>query len=150
MATLVTPINTSKLLIAIGNGLSPESFNHKCMINTSRGISFSGTPTETVIPNCPPDEDEPAWIDRELDTLSATITGAGVFDSSPTSGIELWSDWFILAEVKNVRVMVSDKGYWRGVFILTSFSVTGSGRREKVQFECTLMSDGEIRWVPTT
>jgi hypothetical protein len=76
MPTRVAAINSSKLLIAISNGASPEVFSHPCMINTNRGIAFTSNPTEVLIPYCPPDEDLAGWIEREGDGLSATVTGA--------------------------------------------------------------------------
>lgn len=150
MPTKVAAINSSKLLIAISDENSPETFSHPCMINTERGIEFTSSATETLLPYCPPDEDLPGWIEREGDSLSASITGTGVYDAR-LNDHELFSDWFMLQLSKKVRVIIGDLGYYEGNWLLTSFRITGPGRRDKVQFSCTMQSDGQIGpWKPTT
>lgn len=146
VATPVSFINTSKLLIRLGNGGSPEQFIHPCMINTSRGIAFTSSMTESVIPFCPPDEDLPGFIDREGDSLSASVSGAGVFDSE---SLAIFNTWFFNQTSKNIHVevnagMVNGGGYYYFSALLQSFDITGPGRREKVNFTCTIVSDGAI------
>lgn len=119
------------------------------MINTNRGVQFTSNATETLLPYCPPDEDLAGWIEREGDSLSASITGAGVYDAR-LNDHELFTDWFMLQLSKHVRVIVGDLGYYDGNWLLTSFSINGPGRREKVAFDCTLQSDGPITWKATT
>lgn len=159
MPTLVSAMNSSKLLIQLGDGASPETFAHPCMINTSRGIEFTNSPTEALIPYCPPDEDLPGWIERESDSNSATITGAGMFDSK---SLDTFWNWFEGGASKTIHVYVNvgaspgdspaslEAGYWNGLWVLNSFSVQGPGRREKVTFDCTILSDGPITWVVAT
>lgn len=149
MPTRVAAINSSKLLIAIGNGASPETFTHPCMINTARGIQFSSNATETLLPYCPPDEDLAGWIEREQDSLTATISGAGVLDAVLTP-FELFWDWFDLGLSKHVHVIVGALGYFNGSWICSAKNIQGPGRREKVTFDCTLLSDGPINWNATT
>jgi hypothetical protein len=149
MPTRVAAINSSKLLIAISNGASPEVFSHPCMINTNRGIAFTSNPTEVLIPYCPPDEDLAGWIEREGDGLSATVTGAGVFDAVLLD-IELFHDWFTLQLSKHIHVIIDTRGYWDGNFLCTAFSENGPGRRQKVEFDGTFMSDGPLSWHATT
>lgn len=149
MPTKVNSINTSKLLVAISNGNSPETFSHPCMINTNRGIQFSSNATETVVPYCPPDEDLAGWIEREGDTLSAAISGAGVFDSAEDD-FETFNDWYMAQESKHVHVIIGALGYYDGYWLLTAFGINGPGRREKVQFDCSMLSDGPLTWHRTT
>jgi hypothetical protein len=151
--TAVLPINGSQLFIAIGNGGSPETFAHPCMINAERGIEFTSNPLETMLPHCSPDEDLAAWVERQGDGLSAQITGAGMMDTrnpDQAGGLESWSDWFILQEIKNIHVIVGDVGYWRGAFLLTTLRIAGPGRKQKVTFDCTLQNSGAVSWVRTT
>lgn len=149
MPQKVAAINSSKLLIAISNGNSPETFSHPCMINTNRGIQFTSNTSESILPYCPPDEDLPGWIEREGDSLSASITGAGVFDER-LSDLELFWDWYLSQESKNIRVIVGDLGYYKGLWLLTAFNIAGPGRREKVAFDSTMLSDGPLDWIVTT
>jgi hypothetical protein len=145
MPTQVAAINSSKLLIRLGDGDSPEVFSHPCMINTERGITFSSAPTESLVPYCPPDEDLPGWIEREGDALTASITGAGIFNAELTD-IEQFIDWYEGQTSKNLQVVVNTLGYYTGAWVLTEYTINGPGRREKVTFNATIMSDGPITW----
>lgn len=155
MPTIVSHLNSSKLLIQLGDGASPETFAHPCMINTARGIEFSSSPSESMVPYCPPDEDLPAWVDREIDALTAAINGAGIFDSLSH---DIFRVWYLSGASKNIRVKLdltvagdspfsAEAGYYQGAWVLQGFSITGPGRREKVTFDCSILSDGPITWV---
>lgn len=148
MATPVKFINGSKLLVRLGDGGSPEQFVHPCLINTTRGIEFGSSPNETLVPFCPPDQEEPGWVDRDIDGLTATINGAGVLD---TASLDVIWDWYSSALSKNVHVEIvaagaDGGGYFYGAAVLTGFTIGGPGRREKTTFECTIMSDGQWQW----
>jgi predicted secreted protein len=119
------------------------------MINTQRGIVFSSSTTETVVPYCPPDEDLAGWIEREGDALSAAFNGDGVFNGERLDVERFW-DWFVQQTSKNVHVVMGQVGYWSGAFLCTGFEASGAGRREKVQFSGSFISDGPIVWVATT
>lgn len=148
MPTLVDAMNSSKLLVRLGDGGGSEVFTHPCLINTSRGIEFSTSPTESLVPYCSPDEDKAGWVDREVDSKSAAINGAGVLD---TKSLNVFWAWWDSGLSKNIQVAVNvlqaeGGGYWSGAAILQSFTVTGPGRREKVTFDCSIMSDGPWIW----
>lgn len=149
MPTAIRTINSSKLLIRLGDGASPEQFVHPCMINTARGIEFGSSPTESVVPFCPPDEDLPGWVEREIDAKTASVTGAGILH---TPDIDIFWNWYDSGASKNLQVFVDvtgsfGGGYWAGAAVLTGFSVSGAGRREKATFESTILSDGAWAWV---
>lgn len=143
VATVVNAFNSSKLLIRLGDGGSPETFTHPCMINTSRGIAFSSNPTEVLLPFCPPDDDLSAWIEREPDAYTASISGAGIFDRDSH---DIFWDWWVSSESKHVHVLIFEEGYYSGSAILSSYTISGPGRREKVTFDCTILSDGVWTW----
>lgn len=149
MATLANAINGSKLHVRLGDGATSELFVHPCTINTNRGIEFSSSPVETQVPYCPPDEELPGWIERAIDGLTASITGAGILD---TGDLDTFWNWFTAGTSKNIHVEVDTTGalgggYWSGAAVLSGFTVTGPGRREKTTFECTILSDGVWSWV---
>jgi len=137
----VDVVNGEKLLIMIGDGASPEVFSHPCLINTDRGISFSSSLTQELIPDCDSPED-PAWQSAEKDGLSANINGAGMLD---VASIEEFYDWFTSPDTKNVKVKVDKTGgsTWTGAFHLTEFSISGT-RKSKATASLTLVSDGEV------
>lgn len=143
---MVLQINGEKLLVQIGDGASPEVFTHDCLINTERGIAFSNSLSESINPDCDTPEN-PAWIDREKDSLSATVSGSGTLHTTST---ETWFDWFKSPDPKNIRVLVdvtgaNGGGYWSGAFHLTSFEITGT-RKEKATVSVSMASDGALTW----
>lgn len=133
-----------KLLIKVGDGASPEEFATPCSINAERGITFTAGSNDQDIPDCA-NPDAIAWVVREKSNLSASITGAGVLD---TSDVETFFDWLKSEDPKNVKVIVdvpsTDGGViFTGAFHLTEFSITGN-RAEKMQASISLSSSGEI------
>lgn len=150
MPTRVNAMNGSQLKLRFSNGDSPQTFSQWCIINTERGIEFTTRVIESTVPYCPPDEEVPAWVDRETDDLSASITGSGILDLSSLP--DVW-DWYESGDSKNIQVVYANdvsSGRWVGAGVLTSFKVTGPQRREKATFDCTIMSDGVWSQVTVT
>jgi hypothetical protein len=148
MATRVKTANGRLLRVKIGNGATPETFSETCLINTSRGIEFSGSPIENLIPYCDNSEDLPGWMEREMDGLSATITGAGILD---TPSLEAFWDWFKSGASKNIQVWIDvatadGGGYYSGAALLTRYGVTGESQRARSTFDATIASDGPWTW----
>lgn len=144
----ISAISSSQVLVRIGNGGSPEQFIHPCLINTSRGIEFGSNTVDSLIPYCPPDEDLPGWLSRAVDSLTATVTGAGTLD---VESLHIIWDWYSGGLSKNVHVDISTPlseggGYWYGKARLSRFRVDGPGRLQKAQFDCTIISDGAWAW----
>lgn len=136
--------NGSKIAIKVGDGGDPETFTHPCLINASRGIQFSSSTIDSVIPDCA-DQDAPAWVTREKDSLTVTITGEGIMDAASTAD---YFDWYEGAAAKNVQGVVNVGGganeqTFEGAFHLTEFQISGE-RKEKSQVSITLVSTGEI------
>ncbi|PSJ64507.1 phage tail tube protein [Kumtagia ephedrae] len=144
-------MNGEQLLVQIGDGATPtEGFAHDCLINTERGIQFTSTTNDTVVPDCESPE-LPGWFQRNKDGLSATITGAGKVH---TTSLENWWTWYAGDATKNVRVRINvpaadGGGYWQGAFHLTEFQVSGT-RKEHADVSVTLMNDGTITWTDAT
>jgi hypothetical protein len=151
MVTPVNSVNGTKLLIRLGDGATPETFTHHCVINTNRGIEFTSSPIETLIPNCPPDDDEPGWVSREVDGLSCSIPVAGMLD---TRSYKPFRDWFLSGNSRNIQVELvasgaDGGGHWFGAAIISGHKLEAAGNKNKVTFEGTLMSDGAWAWVDT-
>jgi hypothetical protein len=133
-----------KLLIQIGDGASPETFAHDCLINQERGTQYNTQTNEEYLPDC---DDPDAIPMRSLDItgLSATITGAGVMNSSSW---DTWFDWWKSGEAKNVKVKenitsAAGGGTESGAYKLTSLQRTGDYKKS-VTVQVTLESDGDI------
>lgn len=140
--TAVPRVKGSKLLVQIGNGATPETFTHDCLINTKRGVQFSSEKTESIMPDCD-NPDDPAWKSVSKDGFQATISGAGMLFAA---SIGTWWDWYNSDNAKNVRFNVTPAGYWQGAFKLTDFEVTADGNKDTATSTVTLVSDGAVVW----
>jgi predicted secreted protein len=140
-------LSASKLLVLLGNGATPtEVFTAPCGI-TTRGIAFGKDTTDVTVPDCD-DPDAPSWVERDVRSLSGTITGSGILalEALPT-----WWEFYNSTTPTNARVKLDapaldNGGHWAGAFICTEFSVTGD-LGDKVAVAVTLISSGEIVWV---
>lgn len=141
-------LNGRQLLVQIGDGASPETFAHDCLINTERGIQFASETNRETIPDCD-DPDAPGWSVMNKGGLSATITGAGRLH---TPSVKEWFEWYDSDDAKNVRVLLNGVsladggGHWAGTFKLTAFEVTGP-EIGRTAVSVTLESDGPVTWV---
>lgn len=140
MATPTT-LSGTQLLIKVGNAASPEVFTHPCLINAERGIQFSSSTQDVIVPDCT-NPDDPAWREIEKDGLSATITGAGIMDNVLAT-IQTYDTWHRGQTTKNVQVWLGSIGKWVGAFKLTEIAFTGE-RGNKVLVSLTLESDGSV------
>jgi hypothetical protein len=140
-----TVMNGTSLLINVGDP-GGTTFTHPCLINAERGIAFTSTTNDVMIPDCA-DPEKPAWIGRAKDGLSASITGAGVLD---TPSLDDFWVWFQNENARIIKVKINvagtaGGGTWTMDAHLTAFSVTGN-RGSKAAFDCTILSDGSAVW----
>ena len=146
MAKPVT-FSASKLYISLGDGADPEVFTSPCGL-TSRGLTFTKDLNDVTVPDCD-DPDAPSWTERAVRTLSGEATGAGILAAE---ALPTWQDAFTSTDAGNVRVGINapaadNGGYYAGRMHLSSFGVTGD-LGDKLQVAVTLVSDGELVWVP--
>jgi predicted secreted protein len=141
-----TVLPGTKLLILVGDGVSPELFAQPCGL-TTRSFDLSASTNTTLIPDCT-DPEAPAWEAKDVNALSAAVSGSGVM---AVEAFDAWNDWFMSAEAKNVQIKLdhASLGHWTGRFILTSCKFGGQ-RGQKVTVEVALANDGEVAWVPAT
>lgn len=134
----------TKLLILVGDGATPEVFSQPCGL-TTRGIDFSASTNTTLIPDCD-DPEAPAWEAKDVNGLSAQVTGSGVM---AVESFDTWNDWFQNGEANNVQIKLDDSalGYWAGAFILSALKYSGT-RGQKVNVDITLVNTGAVPWVP--
>lgn len=136
----------SKILIKFGDGNSPEVFTHYCSINAEREFALEANLNEDLAINCD-DPDAPGWVDREVESLSGQITGAGQLNTP---------DWRILrrrmvaGEAINMQVVLdvsaADGGeIATGAFIISNLTKTGD-RGGKIQAAITLQSTGPLEF----
>jgi predicted secreted protein len=136
-----TPNTFRTIYFKIGNGNSPETFTHDCIINSERGVQFQSQGQDVYLPDCSSPE-SPAWREHFKTGLSATVTGSGKADSASLAAMDTW---FRGDTAKNAQVWAEAQGNWEGAWKLTQFQITGdplSGN--PVEFSATFESHGTI------
>lgn len=141
-----TVLSGTKLWILVGDGKTPEVFAQPCGL-TTRGIVFSASTNSTLIPDCD-DPEAPAWEAKDVNALSAQVSGTGVM---AVESFDTWNEWFQQAELRNCQITLDDPtlGHWEGEFILSSLRYGGQ-RGQKVTLDITLDNSGAVPWVPNT
>lgn len=133
-----------KLLLKMGDGVSPEVFTAICTINAARSISGTTATNDFNIPDCL-DPDALAFVTREKVSISYSVSGAGILN---TPDVEDLTDWLASPDSKNCQIIVdvpsADGGViFEGAFHLTEFQITGD-RGGKMEASISLVSDGEV------
>lgn len=138
----IDTIKGALVRVRVSDGATPPVYNHHCLINTGRGISWSSSQTQTPIVDCDNPED-PAWLDTEVDGLSCTISGSG---RTPLDDVEFWDDWFTSGATKSIRFALDKTGgsYWQGDFKLTAWDINAADRMDKAESSVTLVSTGRV------
>jgi hypothetical protein len=107
-----------------------------CGLN-SRSFKRTAATNETNVPDCD-DPDAPSWLERDVVSLSSSITGAGVVADED---FDTWDSWATDGSTKNVRIRLGTR-IWIGPYKCTNLDITGD-RGSRVTFEVTMDSDGE-------
>ena len=138
-----TVLPGTKLLILVGNGATPEVYSEPCGL-TTKSYDMAASTNSTLIPDCA-DPEAPAWEAKDVNALSATLTGSGVM---AVESFDTWEGWFSTASSRNIQIKLddSDLGQWQGSFILTALKY-GGARGQKVTLEVTMVNDGAVVWV---
>jgi predicted secreted protein len=136
------PFSAFKVMLETG---TPGTFAAPCGL-TERSVTFSKETNDTTSIDCD-DEDAPSFVDRDVVSLSVTISGEGVI---ARESLELWRDAFTTTDPVNVRIEVGGTlaqggGYWSGKFHLTSFE-PGAVRGERVSVSVEMQSSGPVVW----
>jgi predicted secreted protein len=143
---LATTVPFSKFKVLLGNGASPEVFTAPCGL-TSNSIAFSKDTNSTVVPDCA-NPDAAGWVERDVVSNSAAITGGGVMatESLPTWWAAYNSGLAVNARLQ-VDVAAPAGGYWSGAFHITRFEPAGT-RGNRASVAITMESDGAVTWTP--
>lgn len=131
VATYVDAIDTVDLLIKIGDGGSPETFAHPCGINTSRGVQFSAEASTNMRSRCD-DPTRPGKMVRTVTSTDSSISGEGTLHASSA---KTYADWLRSGQPKNITAQVGSAAgalVVAGPYLLTAFSITGSGHGSDV------------------
>ncbi len=135
--TQASTLKFSQFLIQLGNGATPEVFSAPCGLN-SRGFARTAATSDTNVPDCD-DPDAPSWLDRDVVSLSASLSGSGVVADED---FDTWDTWYQGATSKNVKVTLGSRT-WTFAAKLTKLNVTGN-RGKRVEFDASIDSDGIV------
>lgn len=141
-------IKFGKFFVRLSDGAAPAVFTAPCGF-TSKSFTRNKTLNETQVPDCE-DPDAPAWVERDVQSMAATISGSGVLAKAaiPVWEAALASTDSIATEVEFVYADETSD-FYQGRFHIESFEVNGS-LGERVQVSVTMQSDGEITYERTT
>lgn len=98
MAKPVT-VRFGRFFVRLSDGNSPAAFVAPCGF-TSKAFNRSKTLGEVNVPDCD-DPDAPAWVERDVQNMSATISGSGVLAKS---AVPVWEA--ALASVESIECEV--------------------------------------------
>lgn len=135
--TQATTLRFSAFLIKLGNGGNPEVFAAPCGLN-SRGFSRTAATNDTNVPDCD-NPDAPSWLDRDVVSLSGSLSGAGVVADED---FDVWDGWWMSGVSKNIQITLGART-WSGAAILTKLDVTGN-RGKRTDFTATIDTDGAL------
>ncbi|WP_257164686.1 phage tail protein [Bradyrhizobium sp. SRS-191] len=135
--TKASTLSFSKFLLQLGDGATPETFASPCGLN-SRSLNRTFAANETNVPDCD-DPDALSWLDRDIVSGSASLSGAGVVADED---YDTWELWATSGVTKNVKVTLGNR-VSIGPYKCTKLNITGQ-RGQRVTFDVTLDSDGEI------
>lgn len=135
--TQATTLKFGQFLIKLGNGAVPEVFSAPCGLN-SRGFSRTAATNDTNVPDCD-DPDAPSWLDRDVVSLSGSLSGAGVVADED---FDTWDTWFMSGVSKNIQVIAGSRT-WSGAAILAKLDITGA-RGKRTEFNASIDTDGVL------
>lgn len=111
-----------KLLLRIGNGASPEVLSVRCSFNGDRAISFEAATTDEMDVDCE-FPTRVGWMVSQVDSLSATVSGAG---RAKSQDVPFFFDWLNSGEPRTMEVDVDDGAVvFEGQALLTNFTLNG-------------------------
>jgi hypothetical protein len=143
-----TTAKFGKFRVLLGNGASPEVFAAPCGF-TSKSLALTKNLTDVNLPDCD-DPDAPAWVGRDVESLTASITGEGVMAAESAAD---WMDAFESTSSISVKVEIE--------FPLVTWTYTGkmhissmtlaAEQGGRVSNNVEMQSDGElVRSMATT
>lgn len=133
------------LVIYLEDPATPGVFTAPCGF-TEKSFTIERDLTDVVVPDCA-NVDAPAWVGREVRSLTWSVTGSGVLalEALPT-----WREFAESTAAYNVRVEITSAagaggGYYTGKAHIASFEVSGA-LGEKLQISVDIQSDEAPVW----
>jgi predicted secreted protein len=133
--------------VSLSDGNSPAVFTAPCGF-TSKSLSLTKSLSEITIPDCD-DPDAPSWVGRDVESLSAEVSGEGVLAAE---AVPTWQAAFESTASIEVQIDIefsSGTLTYTGFMHLESLEITAE-QGGRVQMSVSLQSDGELTGAWTT
>lgn len=147
MSNLPPTLSFGRFVVTIDDGSGTNQVAPCGFLKKS--LKFNANSSDTVVPDCD-DPDLAGWVERNVVSLSAEISGSGVLDMANTA---LWMGFLLGAVsrkcVVNFNLTGANGGFkLSGNFILTDWALdneknSGGGRTQQ---SVTLQSDGLLTY----
>lgn len=136
-----TTAKFGKFRVLLGDGASPQAYVAPCGF-TSKSLVLSKNLQEINLPDCD-DPDAPAWVGRDVQSLSAAINGEGVLaaESAPT-----WMDAFESTDSISVKIEIEFEALtyvYTGLMHIAEMTL-GAEQGGRVTNNVSMQSDGEL------
>ena len=136
-----TTAKFGKFKVYLGDGGSPAVYSVPCGF-TSKSLTLTKNLTEINLPDCA-DPDAVAWVGRDAESLSMSVSGEGVLASE---SVEDWLDAWEDEESVQVRVDIEFPAKtirWTGRMHISTFT-TGAEHGGRTTVNVEMQSDGEM------
>lgn len=141
-------LSFSNFKVYISDTDSPGVFTAPCGF-IQKSLTIEAATSDATVPDCDTPED-PAWTERAVTALSATINGSGIM---AMASLTTWRTWMLAATARTVRVEFADTGangggYYEGDAILQNLghAVALGSDGNKAQLTANIVSTGEWTW----
>lgn len=130
-----------KFRILLGSGSGPITYAAPCGF-TSKSLSLAKTLSEVSIPDCD-DPDAPIVIGRDVESISASVSGEGVLAAS---AVQAWLDAYESTESVPVKIEIefsTGTVTWTGTMHIESLEL-GAEQGGRVTINVSMQSDGAL------
>lgn len=116
-----------------------------------KSVKFTAQSSDTIVPDCA-SPDAPAFIERNIVSLSCEVSGSGVLAEENS---KFWRDFWVSGLSRPCVINFNDTGANGGFtvtgnFVLTDWSLDADKKSEggRTQQSVTLQSDGLLTFAP--
>lgn len=136
-----------KFSVSIEDPDNPGTYIAPCGF-TSKALTLSKNLAEVNIPDCD-DPDAASWVGRDVQSLTASVTGEGVMAAEAAP---MWMEFFESVESRSARVEIefaSGTLSYTGLMHLETLNPTAD-LGQRVNMSVSMQSDGEMvgEWEP--
>lgn len=144
-------IKGTRVIVAIGDGASPEVFTPLCGIS-NKGLQQTRQTSDTVDWDCADPDATPITV-RDINQADWSISGDGLLHRPNLATVQAAYD---TTEPQNFRFIFDEKvgdevidGYYEGPGVITDFSISGTNG-EYAQISITIQGAGKLEFVANT